>query len=226
MSEHSARLDAYPLPQRANITGVLLAGGLSRRMSAEGRSVDKGLRLLDDQPLAWHVIRRIQPQVGALMINANRNLDAWRAFGLPVFEDRIDGFAGPLAGLDAAMARIRTPWIMTVPCDTPALPDDLVERLAQAATSTCAEVAVARTGTQAQPVFSLVRSSLHAHLSEFLATGRRRIDAWYAPLRVTEVDFSDPLAFRNLNTEQDLNDYLASRVAAPTAAPPIPGPHA
>jgi molybdopterin-guanine dinucleotide biosynthesis protein A len=160
------------------------------------------------------------------MVNANRNLDAWRAFGLPVFEDRIDGFAGPLAGLDAAMALIRTPWIMTVPCDTPALPDDLVERLAQAATSTCAEVAVARTGAQAQPVFALVRSSLHSHLTEFLATGRRRIDAWYAPLRVTEVDFSDPLAFRNLNTEQDLNDYLASRVDAPTAAPPIPRPHA
>jgi molybdopterin-guanine dinucleotide biosynthesis protein A len=150
------------------------------------------------------VIERLAPQVGALAINANRNADAWRAFGRPVFADRIEGFAGPLAGLHAAMAHASTPWLVTAPCDSPFLPHDLVERLADGLARAGARIAVARTGEQPHPVFALVDRSLREHLEAFLATGRRRIDAWYAPLPVIEVPFDDEAAFRNINTADEL----------------------
>jgi molybdopterin-guanine dinucleotide biosynthesis protein A len=205
-----------PIPREA-ITGIVLAGGLGRRMSADGAGVDKGLQPFGGRPMAAHVIERLAPQVGRLAINANRNLDAWRVFGAPVFEDRIEGFAGPLAGLHAAMAFATTPWIATAPCDSPFLPADLVERLARAAVDAGAQVAVARTGDQAHPVFALVERSLHDHLDAFLASGRRRIDAWYAPLRVVEVGFDDASAFRNINTADELARWAHEPGADPAA---------
>lgn len=191
-------------PTRDAITGVVLAGGLGRRMGADGAGDDKGLRPFRGRALAAHVVERLAPQVGALAINANRNVDAWRAFGLPVFGDRIEGFAGPLAGLHAAMSHATTPWIVTAPCDSPFLPTDLVERLAQGLGEAGAQVCVARTGAQPHPVFALVERALLEHLEAFLATGRRRIDAWYAPLRVAQVSFEDDAAFRNINTADEL----------------------
>jgi len=201
-------MTASPVP-RDDITGVILAGGLGRRMSSDGQGIDKGLVRFGDRPMAAHVIDRLKPQVGRLFINANRNLDAWRALGLPILTDRIEGFAGPLAGLEAALHAATTDWIVTVPCDSPFFPPDLVERLHAAAMSATAQVAVARTGPQTHPVFALVRRDLHEHLVNFLATGRRRIDAWYAPLDVVEVDFTDEAAFVNINTEHDLQQHAA-----------------
>jgi molybdopterin-guanine dinucleotide biosynthesis protein A len=195
---------ARTAPTRESITGVVLAGGLGRRMGADGAGDDKGLRPFRGRPMAAHVIERLAPQVGALAINANRNVEAWRAFGWPVFGDRIAGFAGPLAGLHAAMWHATTPWLVTAPCDSPFLPPDLVERLARALVEADAQVAVARTGAQPQPVFALVDRALRDHLEAFLATGRRRIDAWYAPLRVVEAAFEDEAAFRNINTADEL----------------------
>ncbi len=195
---------ARTAPTRESITGVVLAGGLGRRMGADGAGDDKGLRPFRGRPMAAHVIERLAPQVGALAINANRNVEAWRAFGWPVFGDRITGFAGPLAGLHAAMWHATTPWLVTAPCDSPFLPPDLVERLARALVEADAQVAVARTGAQPQPVFALVDRALRDHLEAFLATGRRRIDAWYAPLRVVEAAFEDEAAFRNINTADEL----------------------
>ncbi len=189
------------------ITGVILAGGLGRRMSSDGQGTDKGLVAFGDQTMAQAVIDRLKPQVGQLLINANRNLEAWRSLGLPVLTDRIEGFAGPLAGLEAALHAATSDWVMTVPCDSPFFPSDLVERLAEAAMTAHAQVAVARTGPQTHPVFALVRRDLQDHLNAFLATGRRRIDAWYAPLDVVEVDFIDEAAFVNINTEQDLQRH-------------------
>ena len=191
-------------PTRASITGIVLAGGLGRRMSTDGSELDKGLRPFRGRPLAAHVIERLAPQVCTVAINANRHLEAWRRFRLPVFADRIGGFAGPLAGLHAAMGVVDTPWLMTAPCDSPFLPTDLVERLAEAARGSDAQVSVARTGEQPHPVFALVQRSLHDHLEAFLQSGRRRIDAWYAPLRVVEVRFDDEAAFRNINTAEEL----------------------
>ncbi|MCA3181978.1 MAG: molybdenum cofactor guanylyltransferase MobA [Burkholderiales bacterium] len=192
------------VPAREAITGIVLAGGLGRRMGADADGDDKGLRPFRGRPMAAHVIERLAPQVGALAINANRNADAWRAFGLPVFADRIEGFAGPLAGLHAAMAHATTPWLVTAPCDSPFLPPDLVERLAYGLARAGARIAIARTGGQSQPVFALVDRTLREHLGAFLATGRRRIDAWYAPLPVVEVPFDDEAAFRNINTADEL----------------------
>jgi molybdopterin-guanine dinucleotide biosynthesis protein A len=197
------------VPSRDAIAGVVLAGGLGRRMSGDGRGEDKGLRAFAGQPLA------------ALAINANRNLEAWRSYGLPVIPDRLAGFAGPLAGLHAAMTWADTPWIATVPCDSPMLPVDLVARLAQAVAAADAQVAVARTGSRAHPVFALVQRALAADLERFLASGRRRIDAWYAPLRVAEVLFEDERAFVNINTPDDLRrlEADAASPSAPTSDP-------
>ena len=199
-------------PPRAAITGVVLAGGLGRRMGADRDGDDKGLRPFRGRPMVEHVIERLAPQVGALAINANRNAAAWRAYGLPVFPDRIDGFAGPLAGLQAAMHAVDTPWIVTAPCDSPFLPTDLVERLGQACRSAQRRIAVARTGDQPHPVFMLVDRSLRPELDAFLAGGRRRIDAWSTPLGAVEVPFEDEAAFRNINTLEDIARWADTSV--------------
>lgn len=190
------------------VTGVVLAGGLGRRMGG----VDKGLQPLDGRPMVAHVIERLRPQVDELLVNANQNLDRYAAFGHRVVPDSIEGFAGPLAGLERGLAEAAHPLVATVPCDSPFLPADLVARLAAALSSGAADLAVARTGDQPHPVFCLCRRDLHAHLSAFLAGGGRKIDRWYAALRVVEVDFSDEAAaFDNLNTPGELQAAAARR---------------
>lgn len=201
---------AAPIAREA-ITGIVLAGGLGRRMSDDGSGVDKGLQPFRGRPMIEHALERFTPQVGTVIVNANRNLERYRAFGWPVVPDAVEGFAGPLAGLHAAMSQARSSWVATVPCDSPFLPLDLVARLAEAVERSVthgegAQIAVARTGAQAHPVFALVECALLPDLQRFLSEGRRKIDAWYAPLRVVEVDFDDASAFRNLNTMQELRD--------------------
>jgi molybdopterin-guanine dinucleotide biosynthesis protein A len=188
-------------PGAGAITGIVLAGGMGRRMGG----VDKGLVALGDRPLVAHVIARLAPQVGALLINANQNLDRYAAFGAPVVADAVGGFAGPLAGLHAGMTRATTPYVVTVPCDSPFLPDDLVARLAAGLAAAGAQLAVARTFDQPHPVFALARRDLLPHLTAFLDGGGRKIDAWYASLEVVEVAFDDEAdAFRNINTAAEL----------------------
>ena len=173
--------------------------------------VDKGLVELDGKPMVAHVIARIAPQVGSLVINANQNAERYAAFGYPVVADAIDGFAGPLAGLHAGMSSATTPLVVTVPCDSPFLPTDLVARLAAALENDDAQLAVAKTFDQAHPVFALARRDVLPHLASFLQSGGRKIDAWYATLRIVEVPFDDcEAAFRNINT--------AAELAAATAA--------
>lgn len=187
-------------PRREDVTGVVLAGGQGRRMGG----VDKGWVAMDGRPLVAHVLARLGPQVGSVTINANQNLERYAALGHPVVTDAVGGFAGPLAGLHAALAAVTTPWVVTVPCDSPFLPADLVARLAHAVGD--ADLAVARTFDQAHPVFALVRRSVRPHLDAFLAAGGRKIDAWYATLRVVEVRFDDEAdAFRNINTAAELD---------------------
>ncbi|NMG42586.1 molybdenum cofactor guanylyltransferase [Aromatoleum toluvorans] len=185
------------------ITGVILAGGQGRRMG----SVDKGLVALRGRPMAAWVIERFGPQVDELIINANQNAERYAAFGHPVFPDDIGGFAGPLAGLHAALSRARHPLVATAPCDSPFLPADLVERLHRGLVAAGAELAVARTFDQPHPVFCLCRRDVLPHLDEFLAGGGRKIDFWYATLKIVEVRFDDEeAAFRNINTRDELND--------------------
>jgi len=188
------------------VTGIVLAGGQGRRMGG----VDKGLQLLEGRPMVAWAIERLAPQVEAIVVNANQNLDAYRAFGYPVVSDAVGGFAGPLAGLHAGLQATHSALAVTVPCDSPFLPRDLVTRLRGALDARNADLAVAKTGTQAQPVFSLVRRSVLPHLETFLQSGGRKIDAWYASLAVVEVSFDDqPDAFSNINTREELARFEA-----------------
>ncbi len=184
-----------------DVTGIVLAGGMGRRMGG----VDKGLVELDGRPLVAHVLARLAPQVGALLINANQNRERYAAFGHPVVPDEVGGFAGPLAGLHAGMTRAATPYVATVPCDSPFLPLDLVARLAAALARAHAQLAVAHTFAQPHPVFALVSRDVLPHLTAFLRDGGRKIDAWYASLAVVAVPFDDEeAAFRNINTADEL----------------------
>jgi molybdopterin-guanine dinucleotide biosynthesis protein A len=182
------------------VTGVVLAGGQGRRMGG----VDKGLQLLHGKPMVAAVLARLAPQVNEIVINANQNLGTYEGFGHRVVPDAIGGFAGPLAGLHAGLGAARHPLALTAPCDSPFLPLDLLSRLRKALGEN--DLAVAKTGDQVHPVFSLVRVSVLDHLSKFLATGGRKIDAWYSTLEVIEVAFDDEAdAFRNINTRDELN---------------------
>lgn len=184
-----------------SVTGVVLAGGLGRRMGG----VDKGLRELRGRPLAAWVIERFLPQVDELLVNANQNVDAYARFGHPVIADAIGGYAGPLAGLHAGLAAARHPLVATAPCDSPFLPRDLVARLRGALEAQDAQLAVARTGDQPHPVFCLCRRDLKPHLEAFLAGGGRKVDRWYAALKVAEVAFDDvEAAFSNINSPEEL----------------------
>ena len=183
------------------ITGIVLAGGMGRRMGG----VDKGLVELDGKPMVAHVLARLSPQVDAVLINANQNAERYAAFGLPVLADAVGGFAGPLAGLHAGMSAATTPFVATVPCDSPFLPLDLVARLSKGLVAMDAQLAVARTFDQPHPLFALVRRDVLPHLASFLHGGGRKIDAWYATLRIVEVAFDDCAdAFRNINTADEL----------------------
>lgn len=190
---------------RQDITGLILAGGRGSRMGG----VDKGLQNHLGIPLALHALLRLQPQVGEVMINANRNLAAYESMGVPVWPDAWSDYPGPLAGMLAGLEHCTTPWLVTVPCDAPLFPEDLVTRLASAADLEGAEIAMAVTrepqgSLQPQPVFCLLSSSLLESLVSSLNAGERKIDRWTAQHRCASVVFDDHRAFANANTLQEL----------------------
>ena len=186
------------------ITGLILAGGRGSRMGG----VDKGLQNHQGLPLAMHALLRLSPQVGHLIINANRNLGAYEAMGAPVWPDALPDYAGPLAGFLAGLEHCETPYLLTVPCDSPRFPVDLVQRLALALEAQGADIAMAATledgRLQVQPVFCLMRATLLESLVAFTQTGQRKIDRWTAMHRCVEVCFDDASAFANVNTLAEL----------------------
>ena len=188
---------------RGETTGLVLAGGQGRRMGG----VDKGLQPLRNKAMVQWVLERLRPQVADVIINANQNQGHYAYFGHTVVSDEIGGFAGPLAGLHAGLKNAVRSYMVTVPCDSPFLPQDLVERLHAGLASAQADLAVAKTGNQAHPVFALVRTTVLPHLEAFLHEGGRKIDAWYATLRIAEVDFEDEAAFSNINTREELSEH-------------------
>ena len=201
----------------SEITGVILAGGRGSRMGG----VDKGLQNFNGVPLALHTQLRLSPQVGELLINANRNLAAYESFGVPVWPDAasLGDFAGPLAGFLTGLERCETAFMMTVPCDTPLFPHDLVARLAAALEAEDADIAMAAAREEdgqlrAQPVFCLMRSELLESVVRFTHGGGRKIDAWTAQHKTVLVPFGlpgdDPQAFVNANTLAELHQ-LESR---------------
>ena len=191
-----------------DITGLILAGGRGSRMGG----ADKGLEGHHGVPMAMHALLRLAPQVGRVMINANRNLGAYESMGVPVWPDSLPDYAGPLAGFLTGLEHCETPYLVTVPCDSPLFPADLVQRLAQALAAADAEIAMAATreGTttqqrlQVQPVFCLMKTELLESLVRFTQSGQRRIDKWTALHRCVEVPFDDPQAFANANTPAEL----------------------
>lgn len=189
---------------RDNITGLVLAGGRGSRMGG----VDKGLQLHRGQPLVAHALARLAPQVGPLALNANRHAEVYAALGHPVWPDALPDFPGPLAGFLAGLERCATPWLVTVPCDTPGFPPDLVARMGDALVAEGAALAIAATHEQGpvqpHPVFCLLRSDLAADLSAFLGSGQRSILRWTARHRCATVVFDDAAAFTNVNTLDEL----------------------
>ena len=182
-----------------NVTAVILAGGKGRRMDGK----DKGLVELANRPLIEYVIDAIKPQVETIILNANRNQGQYSQYGYPVISDALLDYQGPLAGFISALKSSTTSHIVTLPCDGPFLPKDLVERLVLALTDSEAEIAVAHDGDRMQPVYSLIPTTLINSLSSFLDTGERKIDLWYKQHRVALADFSDcPEKFRNINTAE------------------------
>ncbi|MGD8709855.1 MAG: molybdenum cofactor guanylyltransferase MobA [Ectothiorhodospiraceae bacterium] len=196
------------------VTGVVLAGGRATRMG--GR--DKGLVPVNGKPMIEHVLAALTPQVGGLMINANRNRHVYESYGHTVFGDDLEDYQGPLAGMAGAMARASTPLILTVPCDGPLIPSDLARRLLEALNAAGAAVAVAHDGERLQPVYALLRTDLADSLRAYLDSGERKIDRWYRQLNMTTVDFSDqPELFLNINTPAD-RDRLGQRMGGAESA--------
>jgi molybdopterin molybdotransferase len=195
----------------ASISGLVLAGGRGTRMG----NVDKGLQPFGGSTMVAHVLERLRPQVASVAINANQNLEAYGAFGVPVWPDDTPGFAGPLAGLEAGLRRCATPYLLTAPCDSPFLPSDLAARLLQGLEDAGADLALAVTEEnglrQPHPVFCLIKSSKVDVLSAYLAAGGRRMDGWYPQIKVAEVLFEDAAAFRNINTRDELQSLDPAR---------------
>ncbi len=191
--------------QKEDITGVILAGGQGRRMQGK----DKGLLSIHGKPLIEHLISMLLPQVGSLVINANRNHTHYEKYGYPIISDTINDFQGPLAGFASAMQAVDTPYIATIPCDAPLLAKDSLEKLIKTLNNdTQAELAVAFDGERLQPVYALIPISLLSSLEHFLSQGGRKIDLWYAQHAMVKADFSDNATmFHNLNTPEQYNAY-------------------
>jgi len=194
-----------------DITGLILAGGRGSRMG----NADKGLQLFRGEPLAFHVMSRLHPQVGGMLINANRNAAQYAAIGarlgqagVTVWPDALIDFSGPLAGLQTGLEQCRTAYLLSAPCDSPFLPLNLASRLSQTLLEQGADLAVAVTGTAGQAqvhrVCSLMKASLLPHLTAFLEQGGRKVGAWHASLKVAPVHFEDEMAFYNINTLEEL----------------------
>ena len=189
---------------KTDITGLVLAGGRGSRMGG----VDKGLQNHRGMPMALHALMRLSSQVGQAMVNANRNLSAYESMGVPVWPDSLHDYAGPLAGFLVGLEHCETPYLVTVPCDSPLFPEDLVHNLAQALHTQDADIAMAATldagVLRAQPVFCLMKTELLESLVRFTQGGQRKIDSWTAQHRCVLVPFDDPGAFANANTPGEL----------------------
>lgn len=192
MNQHTAPLQA--------VTAVILAGGRARRMGGQ----DKGLIKVGGRPMIEHVLERVTPQVGAVLLNVNRNWQDYGRYGLPLVADRMGDYFGPLVGMASALEATDSELLLTVPCDSPIIPPDLARRLLQTLTEQDAEISVVHDGQRMQPVFALLQRRLLPSLVQYLNAGGRKIDTWYAQHRTVVADFSDrPELFLNVNTPDE-----------------------
>jgi molybdenum cofactor guanylyltransferase len=187
-------LNMFP---REDITGLVLAGGRAERMGG----TDKGLILLNGKPMIEHVIAALRTEIDNLLINANRNLNKYAAFGYPVIPDIVDGYLGPLSGIASGMRTAGTRYIVTAPCDSPLIAGNLVRRLYETLIREGADISVAHDGERMQPVFALIRRDLLLNLLDYLNAGQCKVDRWFAQHRLAVAYFRDqPEAFRNVNS--------------------------
>lgn len=198
------------LTDKQNITGVVLSGGLSRRMGGQ----EKALLKLNGKAMICYTLERVAPQVDSLIINTNRQTEQYSQLGYPIMGDRFGHFDGPLAGIYTALSHIRRPYLLVVPCDSPLVTDDLAERLYRAIQQSGGQMAVAHDGERLQPVFALIDIKLRASLKQYLESGQRKLDRWYEENGAVIVDFSDAKEmFLNINTPEELSN-LEKKVAA------------
>ena len=204
--------EAAPL---ADVTAVVLAGGLGRRMGGE----DKGLVQLAGRPMVEFVLDALRPQVGRVLINANRNLKRYAAYGHDVIADRHLGFLGPLAGVLSGLGASDSRFLLTAPCDAPLVAHDVAARLRRACVESGADLAVASDGTRLQPVFMLLEGRLRPGLEAFLSAGGRKIDAWFEGLNCAVADLSDcPECFININDPGERERAEALLLSRPGAS--------
>ena len=193
-----------PNSTKEQVTAVILTGGRGRRMGGQ----DKGLITFAGQPLIKHILAAITPQAATVMINVNRNEETYAAYGHWVISDELNDYQGPLAGFSVALKAATTPFVFVLPCDGPNIPDDLVARLMNTLVDEDADITVAHDGERMQPVYALIKTTLLSDLLQFLSTGERKIDRWYAQHKTALADFSDmPTIFHNINTPEQ-HDHL------------------
>lgn len=174
---------------------------------------DKGLLEWAGRPLIETILDLIKPQVGKILINANRNKEKYSSYGYPVVADEMEGYQGPLAGFSAGMKSAQTDYIVTLPCDSPVVSEDMFLRLSNALINEQADLAVAHDGERLQPVYALLPVKLLDSLLQFMAEGNRKIDLWYARHEMAVADFSDkPEIFRNVNTPEQHSELHAEVV--------------
>ena len=192
---------------KSDITGVILAGGQARRMQGQ----DKGLVLLNNKPMIEYVIENLKPQVGELLINANRNLDHYSEYGFNIISDEFNDYQGPLAGMASALDKVTTTYMMTAPCDSPFIADTLTNKLIASLESENADISVAHNGERMQPVFCLMKKELLDSMNDFLSKGERKIDKWFSQHKLAIADCSDiQKTFDNLNTIEDIKSVELS----------------
>ena len=186
--------------QKTDITAVILAGGQGRRMGG----LDKGLLEFDGRLMIEILIERLQGQQLDILINANRNQATYESYGYPVIGDELEDYQGPLAGFASAMATVTSRYILTLPCDSPMLAHNFVDRFIETQDRAESPICVAHDGERLQPVYALIDTQLLDDLKRFLGSGERKIDRWYAQHDYAQVDFSDDtVMFQNINTPED-----------------------
>lgn len=192
---------------QTKVAGVILAGGRARRMDNQ----DKGLVNFKGRPMISYAIAALAPVVDQLFINANRNIDQYRQFGWPVISDQTDSFDGPLAGVLTAMIHADADALVVMPCDSPLIKSEHLQKLLLTLAENNADVAVAFDGERMHPVFLAIKTALQSSLKDYLAGGQRKVTIWLAQQNLVQADFSnEPEIFSNINTMTELSALEAT----------------
>lgn len=191
------------MAEQTKVTGLILAGGLARRMG----NLDKGLVIFNGQPLVSYAVSAMKPVVDKTIISANRNISEYEQFGVPVISDLTDTYDGPLAGILSAMLFVKTGCLLVMPCDTPLVKAKHLHKLTSEQSECDADVAVAFDGERMHPVFLAVKTTLLPDLQQYLQSGQRKMETWLERQKWVKVDFShEPTIFANINSLAELAD--------------------